>query len=275
MFEDVVLALFRCTPDLRLITVNSAFADMLGFADTSDVKAAVQDMSRDLFVLSKQSREIAQLVLTNRVRQGFEVPLRRKDGGIILGNLHLWVVEEGGGRLLWLEGCIEDVTERTAMEEHLRYLCSHDALTGLYNRWYFEQALSQLKSNHQFPASLLFGDIDDLKCVNDHEGHLAGDEQLRRAARALVQGLRTDDIAARIGGDEFAVLLPRTDAATVEQIMHQVQHNLSTAAMPGEIQPGMSFGIATAESPEELNVAVQRADQRMYSEKARHEQARL
>ncbi len=275
LFEDAVLAMFQSTPDGRFIAVNSAFAQLFGYCGSAEVKACVQDIARDLFVRPEQSMEISELVLKERVEKGFEVSYRRKDGSVFVGNLHIWAVRDSEGGVLCLEGCIEDITERKAMEKQLLYLCTHDALTGLCNRWYFEQEMERLGRGRELATSILVADIDELKLVNDQEGHIAGDRQLQQAARLLLEGCRADDIVARTGGDEFAVLLPHTDAATVGGIVRRLRQDLASQGVK-RVGPTLSlaFGVATAEPGENLIDAFQRADQQMYHDKARRTESR-
>ncbi len=273
--EEAVLALYQSTFDGRIIAANAAFVQMFGYADVMQLRSNVQYIPRDLFVYSEQYGEIVQRVLEHKVERGFEVLCRRKDGSRFVGNLHLWAVKDPDGRVLRLEGCIEDITERAAMEEKLRYLSTHDALTGLYNRWHFEQEMERLRHGCYFPISILVADLDDLKWVNDHEGHLAGDRHLQQTAHLLLEGCRADDIVARIGGDEFAVILPHADASTAERVASHLRqaltsHNLRRAGAA----LSLALGVATAEAGESLFEVYRRADERMYQDKARRGETR-
>ena len=120
----------------------------------------------------------------------------------------------------------------------------------------------------EFPVSIIIADVDDLKVVNDKKGHAAGDELLRQATAVLSDSFRNEDVLARIGGDEFAVLLPRTDSAMVEQILARIQtvlkeHNLRNPDLPVLLSLGSST-VAQGELTEAFN----QADRRMYADKA-------
>lgn len=95
----------------------------------------------------------------------------------------------------------------------MRYLGTHDLLTGLSNRAFLEETLARLTAGRQQPVTLVAADVDGLKRVNDMLGHAAGDALLQRAARVLRQAFRADDVVARVGGDGFVAVLPRTNAA--------------------------------------------------------------
>lgn len=165
-------------------------------------------------------------------------------------------------------GVMHDITERIQMEEKLKELSATDALTGLYNRRFFEDEMALLERGRRFPVSIVMADLNGLKKVNDHDGHAAGDALLQRAAQALNAAFRAEDVIARIGGDEFAVLLHSTDAASAGQLLIRVRsaldrHNAARDGMPLSI----AFGISTAEQGDTLTDTLKEADARMYAEK--------
>ena len=161
-----------------------------------------------------------------------------------------------------------DITKRKGIESKLRYLGTHDALTGLYNRSFFEEELARIERRRRFPLSVLMADVDDLKVVNDSQGHAAGDNLLKRVARVLGAAFRVEDTLARIGGDEFAVLLPDTTAAQAEVVLDRVrcmvQEN-NTVRTAAQIQ--ISLGISTAVDRTQLAAVLKDADEKMYRDK--------
>jgi diguanylate cyclase (GGDEF)-like protein len=162
---------------------------------------------------------------------------------------------------------VRDITERKQTEERLRFMSSHDILTGLYNRFYFEQELLKLERGRRFPMSIVMADVDDLKAINDTLGHVAGDQQLKQAALLLGEAFRGDDVVARIGGDEFAVLLPDTGKEEVQEVVARIRESQGLWNDSHGAPLNLSLGIATAENGSQLLEALKAADQNMYQDK--------
>jgi diguanylate cyclase (GGDEF)-like protein/PAS domain S-box-containing protein len=170
---------------------------------------------------------------------------------------------------------IRDMTEQKKVEKQLRYLNTHDSLTGLYSRDFFEEEMSRFERGRTFPVSLVMLDVDDLKSVNDTGGHEAGDALLRRVGQVLGAVFRADDIAARIGGDEFAVLLPGTGISTVEEILVRLRdslknHNRGYPDFPLSI----SIGVAECFKSDSLDGVKKKADELMYEDKLSKKKSR-
>ncbi|HBD95176.1 MAG: hypothetical protein A2015_04775 [Spirochaetes bacterium GWF1_31_7] len=161
-----------------------------------------------------------------------------------------------------------DVTDRKQIEEKFKYLSFHDQLTGLYNRTYFDEEIKRLSSGRRYPISVIMFDVDGLKSLNDTKGHEYGDTLIRKMSNFLLKEFRTDDMIARIGGDEFVVFLPCTDEKAVEIIRERLFKNLEILNKEqSEVKLNFSFGIKTVNKGDNLIEAIKTADNRMYTMK--------
>ncbi|UNC93394.1 histidine kinase N-terminal 7TM domain-containing protein [Candidatus Contubernalis alkaliaceticus] len=169
-------------------------------------------------------------------------------------------------------GLISDITDRKRYEEQLTYLSLHDQLTGLYNYTFFEEELNRLSKSRDYPITIIAADVDGLKFINDTMGHDRGDKLLKICAKVLKKSLRESDILARVGGDEFTVLLPRTENKKGKEIVERirlqvVRYNKQFIHLPLSI----SLGIATAKNQQEcLRETYKKADDLMYRSKILH-----
>ena len=171
-------------------------------------------------------------------------------------------------RIAHLEARLADCRE---CEQKCQHLANHDGLTGLYNRIFFADEMARLERGRQFPISILVADVDGLKQINDRQGHAAGNDLLKRTAAVLKEAFRADEVVARTGGDEFAVLLPRTDAATTRAALGRVRDRLSSHnSRQSAIRLSFSLGAATAKGAGSLLEALKQADLQMCQEKAAH-----
>jgi len=142
-----------------------------------------------------------------------------------------------------------------------------DKLTGLYNKTFFEEELSRLDTKRQLPISLIMGDINGLKLINDAFGHSMGDRALKRAAEIMINSFRDEDIISRVGGDEFIILLPMTMEKTALEIIERVKKKCQSNPLD-YIKINISFGVATKTSPDEdINKIYKKAEDRMYFNK--------
>jgi diguanylate cyclase (GGDEF)-like protein/PAS domain S-box-containing protein len=203
-------------------------------------------------------------------RQSFKTEIRiyRFDGEIrwmlITGTLRY---DENRIPQEFIGTCI-DISEYKNIEESLYYLASHDSLTGLYNRSFYEEEMTRFEKSSRFPISIVVADIDGMKLANDTFGHRAGDELLRRSARVLLETFRSEDIIARIGGDEFAILLPDTEEEVALEAIGRVRSSLRGQIREyPEFPLRLSMGAATTNKELSLNEALIVADRRMYNDK--------
>lgn len=193
-----------------------------------------------------------------------EYNLIRKDQSFLPVECHSSAIKNEKGKTIGFQCLLLDITPRKEYEEKIKYLSFHDKLTGLYNRAYFEEELVKLDSNRNLPLSIVMGDVNNLKMINDTFGHQHGDHLLSRIAEVLKSCFRRSDVISRWGGDEFSAILPYTTRETGIGIINRIKKECqrrSTLTLPLSI----SFGIATKEnSSENINAIVSEAESRMY-----------
>ena len=159
-----------------------------------------------------------------------------------------------------------DITDRKLAEERMSYISLHDMMTGLFNRAFFDEELARLEKSRIRPVSILACDMDNLKVINDRFGHAEGDIALQNIANILKACFRAEDVIARIGGDEFAVLLPYVSAELAERIIQRIERDIASHNSNGAEaeQIGLSIGVATAEKGQGLVETLKKADDNMY-----------
>ena len=164
-----------------------------------------------------------------------------------------------------------DITARKKAEAYLEYLGKHDVLTRLRNRAFYAEELNRLSRRGPWPLTIIAIDLNGLKRVNDEQGHAAGDALLRRMGEVLAKAVDAPACTARIGGDEFAVLLPGTDDRGGLAVKERIE---SLLELNNQFYTGntlsLSLGMARADSGAQIEAAIQKADREMYAEKARY-----
>lgn len=160
-----------------------------------------------------------------------------------------------------------DSTEQKKKQDEILFLSYHDQLTGLYNRRFFEEELTRLDTERNLPMTLVIFDVNGLKLINDAFGHLTADKVLQTVAWALRKECRSDDIIARIGGDEFVLLLPKTEWEMAETISHRIQQSVKNQKV-NSIQVSVSYGWETKRKPDMAMMDVfKNAENNMYVHK--------
>ncbi len=160
-----------------------------------------------------------------------------------------------------------DVTERLLREQEISYMGYHDLLTGLYNRRFFEEEMIRLDNPRNYPITVVMGDVNGLKLVNDAFGHTEGDNLLKEVGSILKDGCRANDIVCRWGGDEFVLLLPKTSNEEAKTLLKRIKSKTTNTGYKfGSIS--ISFGYETkVGSGQSLNKIFLEAEELMYVNK--------
>lgn len=171
------------------------------------------------------------------------------------------------GEIIGVVVVFSDFTEKRKQMDEIEYLSYHDFLTGLYNRRFFEEEVKRNDVSRNYPISIVMGDVNGLKLVNDSFGHMAGDKMLKKAAELIVKACREDDIVARLGGDEFVILLPKAGKEDAARFIKRVQEELTVEKIEG-IPISISFGQATKiKEGESMSGMLKEAEDHMYRHK--------
>lgn len=256
----------------------------------------IVDANRKMFEMFGYTPEEAKLLDIDIIGMG-ESPFSREEVNRYLGEaargepqIFDWMARDKSGRIFWVEinlrkaviggldsllAVVRDITARKEAEERLKFLSLHDSLTGLYNRAYFEEELSRLGKGRQHRLGIVVCDLDGLKLINDTLGHNTGDSFLVAAADIIKQSFREADVVARIGGDEFAVLLSDCDRNAAEAACQRIQHNLDGynrehPDLPLSISVGCAVGDLRSS---DLASIFKEADNNMYREKLHRSQS--
>ncbi|MBA1336667.1 MAG: GGDEF domain protein [Firmicutes bacterium] len=268
--------LFEGSSDPILILDEYKFADcnpatvkILGYPGKESIVGKTPwEISPETQPDGTPSRKKAMELAAQAQKKGkcrFEWWHKKSDGTVFPVEVMLTSIMLHGKKVL--HAVIRDISDRKQMEEKLKYLSFHDQLTGLYNRRFFEEELKRLDTPRNLPLTIVMADVNGLKLTNDAFGHAMGDELLKKAAEVLRKACRTDDIVARIGGDEFSILLPRTDASDGEQIVERIK-NLTLKEEVASIKLSVSFGWETkTDSTEKIQDIIKKADDNMYKKK--------
>lgn len=256
--------IFMFYPDGTYRYANIAFAMGVGKAQDQIIGHKISDV----FPPDEAEKRFSVMrwVFENGLTRIFDVRVPRPDGDRYYITTVKPILDEQGCVISVI--CIsKEITERKQIEHELRQLSTHDALTGLYNRHFFHAEMERIADSLLYPVSVVMIDLDNLKAVNDTQGHKAGDAYIQKAAALLKSSFRSDDIIARIGGDEFVILLPQTDQNGVANLLTRLKHGIKNQ---GDSLFNMSVGWATGEKGCNLDDLMQQADVRMYREKILH-----
>ncbi|MEA4890500.1 MAG: PAS domain S-box protein [Clostridiaceae bacterium] len=222
VFEQASVGICLVSLDRNFMSGNQKTCEILGYSaeELSNMSFIDITYSDD----NAASQEVFSMMINNTIKtKSFEKRYIKKDGAIIWAELSVSLFCDSENKPRYFIVTVEDITERKKKEEEILYLNYHDGLTGLYNRTFFQEEQKRLNTQQQLPLSVIIGDINGLKLLNDALGHAEGDKLLIEMAKALGKCCRAEDILARTGGDEFCILLPKTNSQGAQLIIDRIK----------------------------------------------------
>ncbi|NLM44634.1 MAG: diguanylate cyclase [Clostridiales bacterium] len=267
LFENACALICTFDKNGEFISINNACAETTGYT-----KEELKNMNIfDLLVLTESQKRIYKKRLLNLVSKmqntNIEVTILNKEKKSIILEGRLIIIDDNYFTSE-IQAVLQDVTLRKEAESKIYHLSYHDKLTDLYNRAYFDETLEGMNKSKQFPYSLIMGDMNGLKSTNDLYGHKAGDKLIQTMADILRKCCRKTDIIARIGGDEFAIILPNCSGKEALKICKRIKQ-MCMQYDNEKIKPDIALGYSTIENSKKTNDdLLLEADRRMYLDKA-------
>ncbi|WP_162824657.1 putative bifunctional diguanylate cyclase/phosphodiesterase [Saccharospirillum mangrovi] len=272
VFESALEGILIMDPDMRVIDVNPAYSEITGYAP-GDVLGETATFHADMDETREFMASLSQSLLAKGSWQG-ELWSQRPDGSRYAQWLSITEVRSDDGNLSQYIAVLTDVTRQKEAEEQLFRMAHYDQLTGLSNRRLFDDRLAQAMSSADRSGEcigLMLIDLDGFKLVNDHLGHRSGDEMLRIVARRIEACVRESDTVARMGGDEFLLLLRHLDQLDsadliAEQILARIAEPVTLEDQ--EFFLTASIGISDYRRGQSSEKLLRLLDSAMYAAKA-------
>ncbi len=265
VFENAPIGIAVVGLDGRFDRVNKALCTITGYQEQELTELTFQDITHPDDV-DTDVHEATRLLNGEITSYQMDKRYYSKDGHLIWIHLSGGIVRDAVGQPLHFIAHVEDISARKRDEELLRQQATRDTLTGVLNRSRFEEELARyvaLARRHGYDeeAAVFMIDLDGLKKINDQDGHAAGDDYLRSVASTISRRLRLSDVFARIGGDEFAALLPHTTTAQAQKLARTLVDQVEA-----NCRGSICIGIGML-APGQLDDALGRADRAMYQAK--------
>ncbi len=259
------------TDDAGGITaVNEVFEQLSGYVRSEAEGLLFEDVVKTVSKGENLRPSLIEKTLTSgkTVSHSRGVELICRDGKNVSIAYTVSPIRDGNGQIIGTVTVMRDITEEKKKQKRIDYLVYHDALTGVYNRRYFEQIIKKIDTEQNLPLSVINCDVNGLKLANDAFGHIAGDKLLMNMASVLLKACRSQDIVIRSGGDEFLILMPGADETAAQKVCAEIKI-LSSKSSVFAIDCSISVGWGTKKRPEEsLRVIVSKAEAFMYRNKS-------
>lgn len=272
LFENSPESIAILDPQARIIEINKDFESFFQY----ELKEVYGKIIDDIIVpssLYEESLAISKTILES-VKCQLDTTRKRKDGSLVDVQLIAYpiIIDD---EVVGIYAIYRDISERKRAENQLQYMSFCDILTGVFNRNYFEKEVHRLENEQQEDGlGIIVCDVDGLKLINDTLGHEKGDLLLKTAAEILQSSIPHNAVLARIGGDEFGILLPGASEAELTTVYTRIHQKLRVYnSSRSDFTISLSLGYAAVSNGVSLRDALKLADNRMYKEKLHRSQS--
>jgi diguanylate cyclase len=256
--------------DKNVLFLNGVAQSVTGWTQKEALGKPIYEVFNIMNEFSRKREEdiIKKVMITGKIHMlANHTILTNKYGGEMLIEDSVAPIINEKGKTIGVVIVFRDYTEKWERLKKIEHLSFYDEITGLYNRRFYEEELKRLDTKRNLPLSLVMGDVNGLKLINDSFGHEVGDELLKKAATAISKACRTDDIAARLGGDEFVIILPNSTADDSAKVVERIQGYLNKERIEG-LEISISFGFETKDDMnQDINDVFKNTENHMYRHK--------
>lgn len=256
--------------DGRIVAFNKVAETLTGWCAAEAIGRSFEDV---FTLVSEATRAIVANPVRKVMDGGCKVELENHTILVSRSGREFFIEDSAApiitadGRLTGVVLVFRDVTEKNIKQREIEYLSIHDFMTGLYNRRYFVERMAEMDTASHYPLGVVMTDFNGLKILNDAFGHDLGDVALKRIAEVLTKTFRNEDVIARIGGDEFAVLLPNTAAAGIVALDEALRQAVTRVSI-NNVQLSLAIGYATKNDvSDSIDEVLKRAENDMYAHK--------
>jgi diguanylate cyclase (GGDEF)-like protein len=270
--DHISEVVWRARPDLSLLEVSASITRLAGFSVAEAVKCQLTDWivpdGRQSFLDAVQTANALEGTALSSWNPRLELEHLRKNDAPFWAELSLYALVGEQGQLAEIGGVTRDISSRRAIQDKFEYASLHDPLTDLFNRAYFLEEIKRLECSRMYPITVLMADLEGLKTYNFQYGLAEVDELIKKTASLLRSVFRSEDMVARIGGDEFVAIMPRCTARAAGRALQRVV-NLVEAynEEQTELSLHLSLGIATADQGQSLVDIIKAASAQKFNHK--------